>query len=303
MKRSLALSALMFSALSLAAEPGPGDKAPTTAEIIQMSQPSDWRRPDPADTLYMELATGRVIIELSPRIAPLHVANIKQLVHEKFFDGLPIGRVQDNYVVQWGDIDETHKTEAASRKVPNELVTTWGPGMPLVKLPDADGYAPVTGWIDGFPAGLDSAGAGSTWITHCYGVVGVGRDNEPDSGSGSELYVVIGQAPRHLDRNVVTVGRVLRGMELLSSLPRGAGDLGFYKNPKHRVPIQSIRFASDIPAAQRTHIEVLRTDTPLFTQYVEARRNRREEWFAYAANHIDVCNIAIPVRDLPALKP
>ena len=140
-------------------------------------------------------------------------------------------------------------------------------------------------------------------MTHCYGVVGVGRDTAPDSGGGSELYVVIGQAPRHLDRNVVTVGRVLRGMELLSSLPRGTGALGFYEKPEQRVPIKSIRLAADVAASERSAIEVLRTDTPLFTKYVETRRNRREEWFAAAANHIDVCNITIPVRDVPPTKP
>ena len=64
---------------------------------------------------------------------------------------------------------------------------------------------------------------GSRIVTAC---VGVGRDDWPDTGSGAELYVVIGQAPRQLDRNIVTVGRVLRGMELLSSLPRGTGAMG-----------------------------------------------------------------------------
>jgi len=71
-------------------------------------------------------------------------------------------------------------------------------------------------------------------------MVGVGRGLSPDTGSGAELYVVIGHAPRHLDRNIALVGRVVEGMEHLSSLPRGAGALGFYEEPEERTPIRSV---------------------------------------------------------------
>jgi peptidylprolyl isomerase len=276
------------------------EKPPTTTQVIESSAPTDWRRPDPANTLYMELPGGRVIIELAPRFAPLHVANIKQLVAEKFFDGLAIVRVQDNFVAQWGDPDKTRPTEAALRKLPDENAFAWSKGLPFVKLPDADGYAPETGWIDGFPAGVERKPSGQAWMTHCYGVMGVGRENWPDTGSGAELCVVIGQAPRQLDRNIVTVGRVLRGIELLSALPRGTGDMSAYEKPEQRLPIKSIRLAADVPAAERSDIEVLRTDTSLFTKYVESRRNRRDDWYIAPAGHTDVCSITIPVRDVPA---
>jgi peptidylprolyl isomerase len=292
------LLVVLYAGSTWAADASDRDKPLTTAQVMEKAQPSDWRRPDPANTLYLELASGRVIIELAPRFAPLHVANIKQLVAEKYFDGLPIVRVQDNFVVQWADDDKTRHSESALRKIPNEAVIAWKESLPLVKLPDADGYAPQTGWMDGFPVGLERNPAGVLWMTHCYGNVGVGRDNAPDTGSGSEIYVVIGQAPRQLDRNIVSVGHVLRGTELLASLPRGSAALGYYKNPKHRTPINSIRLAADVPESQRTALEVLRTDTPLFTQYVESRRNRRDEWYVVPAGHTDVCSISIPVRDV-----
>jgi peptidylprolyl isomerase len=278
--------------------PSDRDKPPTAAQVLESAQATDWRRPDPANTLYLELPAGRVIIELAPRFAPQHVANIKTLAAEQFFDGLPIGRVQDNYVTQWGDLDEVRKTATATRKLPDETVLAWSRSLPIVKLPDTDGYAPEAGWLDGFPAGIERKPSGQVWMTHCYGIVGVARGDWPDSGSGSELYVVIGQAPRHLDRNIVLVGRVLRGMELLSSLPRGSGALGFYTDEEKakRTLITRARLASDLPEAQRSALEVLRTDTPLFTKYVEARRNRREPWFLRPAGHIDVCNISIPTR-------
>jgi peptidylprolyl isomerase len=127
-------------------------------------------------------------------------------------------------------------------------------------------------------------------------MVGAGRDNDVDSGGGTELYVVIGQAPRHLDRNVTLVGRVVQGMELLSTLPRGAGELGFYDKTQQRVPIKSVRVAADVPESQRTPLEEMRTDTATWAAWVESRRNRHEEWFKVPAGRVDVCNVPVMVR-------
>jgi peptidylprolyl isomerase len=293
---SFAVAGLAAASTAFAIGNSNREKPPTTAEVMESATDADWRRPDPANTLYMELSAGRVIIELAPRLAPMHVGNIKQLVAEKFFDGLAVSRVQDNFVAQWGDADKARPTETALRKLPDENAVAFGKGTGFIKLPDADGYARETGWLDGFPVGVERKPSGQVWMTHCYGVLGVGRDDWPDTGSGAELYVVIGQAPRQLDRNVVAVGRVLRGMELLASLPRGPAPMGTYEKPEQRIPIKSIRLASDVPGPERTAIEVLRTDTPLFTRYVESRRNRRDAWYVMPAGHTDVCNISIPVR-------
>jgi hypothetical protein len=75
----------------------------TLSDLLAATSATDWRRPDPDNTLYLQLSSGRVIIELAPRVAARHVANIKALVRAHFFDGLAILRVQDNYVVQWAD--------------------------------------------------------------------------------------------------------------------------------------------------------------------------------------------------------
>ncbi|HET7065049.1 MAG TPA: peptidylprolyl isomerase, partial [Rudaea sp.] len=162
-----------------------------------------------------------------------------------------------------------------------------------------DGYAPEAGFSGDFWSARDSK-KNEAWLAHCYSALGVGRDLDADSGGGTELYVVIGNAPRHLDRNITLAGRVVQGMELLSILPRGTGPLGFYEKAEQRVPIKSIRVAADLPPAERTNLEVLRTDTPTFTALVESRRNRRDDWFKVPSGYVELCNVPIPVRAVAA---
>ncbi len=274
----------------------------STQELLDAATPADWRTPDPADTLYMDLAGGRVVIELAPGFAPEHVANIRTLAREGFWNGLTLYRAQDNFVVQFGDITEDgvpgKPIGSAKRTLPAEFDRA-SSGLAFHALPDPDGWAPETGFANGFPAARDPS-TGRAWLTHCYGTLGAGRDMAADSSNGTELYVVTGQAPRQLDRNITTVGRVLQGMELLSVLPRGTGPLGFYEDPAQRTPIRAIQLASNVPVAQRTPLQVLRTDTPLFDAIVESRRNRRDDWYLQPAGHIDLCNISVPVRTPPA---
>jgi peptidylprolyl isomerase len=269
----------------------------TMSDILAAAKPDDFRTPDPENTLYLELASGRVVMELAPVFAPEHVANVKALVREGYFDGTAIVRVHENYVVQWADPDGQREIKAARRTLPAEFERP-AAGLAFTALPDRDTYADQVGFSDGFPAARESA-SGAAWLVHCYAMVGAGRDNPPDSGGGTELYVVIGHSPRHLDRNVTLLGRVLSGMERLTSLPRGSGALGFYEKPEQRVPIRSLKLAADVPVAQRSELEILRTDTPTFTALVEARRNRREEWFRRPAGHIEICNVPLIVRAKP----
>lgn len=311
--RRLALLFALFLALpALAAAPALAQdqkaaEAPppkTSADVLAASSPKDWRTLDPANTLYLQFPGGRVVIELAPAFAPMHVANVKQLVRQKYFDGLVVLRSQDNYVVQWGDPNAQEGADATKKRsfgeakpaLPAEMDRPISDDLPFTKLPDGDVYAPEVGFTLGFPVARDPK-AGRTWLAHCYAMVGAGRDVAADSGNGAELYVVIGHAPRHLDRNVTLLGRVVQGMEVLSTLPRGTGTLGFYENPAEYVPITSIRLGSDLPEAERAHVELLRTDTETFKSWIDARRNRREEWFLDPVGKIGLCNVPLPVRE------
>lgn len=292
---TMLLGALLMAAGSRAAD---APKPLTMNDVLAASTPSDWRPLDPGNTLYVELASGRVVIELAPAFAPEHAANIRTLARQGYFDGLPIIRSQDNYVVQWGDPDGKRDLGKARAALPPEFTVPWPASLPFTRLPDVDGYAPEVGFAEGFPVGRDPK-TKQAWLAHCYSMVGVGRGNEVESGSGAELYVVIGHAPRHLDRNIAVVGRVVQGMELLSTLPRGTGPLGFYEKPEQYVMIRSVRLAADVPPAERTRLEVIRTDTPTFSALVESRRNRRDDWYKVPAGHVELCNVPIVVRPLP----
>ncbi|HEY0767907.1 MAG TPA: peptidylprolyl isomerase [Steroidobacteraceae bacterium] len=295
-RAGLTLALLLITPALHGAAPAaePPRKPLTGPEVLAASTAADWRPLDPHNTLYLELPAGRVVIELAPQFAPHHVANVQALARGHYFDGLWIMRAQDNYVVQWGDPDAKKPVGAAQRTVGAEFERPLR-GLSIMKFPDPDTYAPEVGFVDGFPIAADRA-LGRAWLVHCYGMVGAGRDNDVDSGGGTELYVVIGQAPRHLDRNVTLLGRVVSGIELLSVMPRGSGTLGFYEHSQQRTPIRSMSVAADVPPAQRTELEVLRTDTPTFLAYAEARRSRHEEWFKVPAGRVDVCNMPVPVR-------
>ena len=300
---ALALSGLMTAAL--AAPPKPPVKK-TSQEILATSPASDWRALDPDNTLLMDLASGQVVIELAPRFAPAHVANIRALAHGGYWDGLAILRVQDNFVTQWGDPDGEDASKAkplpagAQAKLPAEFsvpVDKIGKAAGFAKLADVDGWAPRTGFAEGFPVAADPK-AGKAWLAHCYGTVGAGRSDAVDSSNGTELYAVIGQAPRGLDLNITVVGRVLKGMELLSALPRGAAAMGFYDKPEQRTGIQRIRLLADVPAAERPALQVLKTESATWTQLLDARRYR-SGWFVHSPGHIDICSASVPTRPTP----
>ena len=305
MRRALLAIALSFAVVAPAlAQDAAKPKYRSAKEIIDAAPASAWRDLDPANTLYMELPAGRVVIELAPGFAPEHVANIKTMTKGGFWDGLAVYRPQDNFVVQFGDADgeEAGKANpypaAPKTHLPAEF-TRSDKGVHFDKLPDRDGWAPEVGFVGGFPVAHDPK-TGKVWLTHCYGMLGAGRNNAPDSSIGAELYVAIGQSPRALDRQLSTVGRVVKGMDLLSVIPRGPEPMGFYEKPEQRAPIVSIKLASDVPEAQRTPLQLLRTDSQAFIDATEARRNRVDGFYTIPVGHIDLCNVPLPVRATPA---
>jgi peptidylprolyl isomerase len=279
--------------------PSPVFDAPDPSKIVQSAPADAWRPIDPDNLLVMELKEGgRIVIELAPDFAPVHVANVKALARAGWWEGAAIYRVQDNYVAQWGNNDAKTGLPPGVVKTPPAEYDRPLAGLAVRPLGYPDSYAPMVGHAGGWPVGYDPQ-TGRAWLTHCYGFVGVGRDLAPDTGTGGELYAVIGQAPRPLDLNIALIGRVVEGMALLAARPRGTGALGFYEDPKQNVPIARIRPAADMPPAERPRYEAMRTDSPAFAAYVLGRANRGGDFFKRPAGGVDICNAPVPVRKAP----
>ena len=337
------------------------ESPPSPNEIVEQAGAEEWVAIPAEDLLVMTLAPDaegnarRVVIQLMPEpFSQGWVENIRTLARAGWYNDITVNRVQDNYVVQWGDPNyDNPEATGATKALPAELkimaedayaarltqLPSSGPTLSEIfescpkkdrnrcsfsdlptearakieqiqrRVHTKDAYAEGGLFKLGWPIAFDR-GTNSAWPVHCYGMVGVGRGMSPDTGSGAELYTVIGHAPRHLDRNIALVGRIVEGMEHLSSLPRGSGALGFYTTEEtdKRTPILSVRVASDLPEAgtassseavgRQTHpeFEYLSTEGETFARYAEARANRRDPFFIVPAGGADICNIPVPVR-------
>jgi len=292
-------SLLLISAAAVLTGAAPAQKLLTPNDIVAQAPASAWKTISPDDLLVMDLANGgRVVIQLAPAFAPVHVANIKALARGNYWDGATVYRVQDNYVAQWG-LNESDKPwpNGVKAKPPAEYTRSLK-GLKITRLGSPDAYAPGAGFADGWPVAY-SPKEGWADLAHCYASVGVGRDLSPDTGTGGELYAVIGQAPRQLDRNIALVGRVVDGIDRLSSLPRGTGDLGFYKDKAQYVPIARIRLASEMPAAERPSYQYMDTASSTFARYLHIRANRHDSFYIRPAGGVDLCNVQVPVRKTP----
>ena len=288
-------SLLLITAAALLVGAAPAKKLPTPTDIVNGAPAGAWRTIPADDLLVMELKSGgRVVLQLAPQFAPVHVANIRALARGNYWDGATIYRVQDAYVVQWGQNESDRGFPAGVTAKPPAEYTRPLKGLAVRPLGYADPYAPGAGFVSGWPVAYNARGNWAN-LAHCYGSVGVGRDLSPDTGTGGELYAAI--APlRHLDRNIAVVGRVIDGMANLGALPRGTEALGFYKDKAQYVPIASVRLASDMPAAERPAFEYLDTSSASFARYLRIRANRHDDFYIRPAGGVDLCNVTVPVR-------
>ncbi|NKB88730.1 MAG: peptidylprolyl isomerase [Acidobacteria bacterium] len=294
MNRRLVTLVVLLSSAGIVAgqEPNAGR---SSADVVAAAPDAAWRQLEPENTVYFALPEGRFVMELAPWSAPAHVENLKAMVRAGMFDGGAVVRSQDNYVAQW----RIRVGEASPAGVAETLPAEFSfpaASAPFAPLQDGDIYAPQVGFSRGFPIGHDPA-TGTSWIAHCYGSVAVARGVDPNSGSAASLAAVTGHSPRHLDRNSSMVGRVVAGMEQLTTLSRGTGNLGFYEGENDPVPVLSAKVGSDLPAANRLDLEVMRTDSDSFRDFISARRSPANEWYAHRAGRVELCNVKVPIRN------
>lgn len=249
-----------------------------------------WREVAPERLVFMELQDGLVVIELNPVFAPKTVRQFSELAGRGFYDGLPFYRVIDGFVAQGGDGSDLGEYSEVPL-LDAEFEVEWKDDMPWTPVQKSEMFAPETGFVDGFAVGRDPD-EGKAWLTHCPGVVAMARNEGPDT-SRTDFYIVIGQAPRYLDRNMNVFGRVIHGMDVVQRINRGdPADNGIITDDAASSRIRSVRLGTAIPEEDRLTALVLDTNDKSFLQLLDERRERRNPFFHHKPSRaLDVCQV------------
>jgi len=288
-----AIVSLAVFAIAAAPPPPPTPQVRSPGDAVKSAPASDWIEIPASDLLVMDLAGGkRVVIQLAPQFAPVHVANIRAMARSGYWSKATIYRVVDNWVTQWGLGDGPFPAPPGVVARPPEEYQRSAAGLTLMPMGSPDPYSAMAAYSDGWPVAMQVGGTVNA--TYCYGAVGVARDAAPDTGNSSELFAVIGSTARRLDRNYALVGRVIDGMENLSALPRGTAEMGVYAKDQVATPITAVRIAADMPAAQRPRFEYLRTGSPAFADYVQLASHRAD--YGVPSPGAALCAVPVPVR-------
>ncbi len=259
-----------------------------------------WRAVPPENLLLIELPDGEVAIELAPQFAPEAAAQMRELARSGHYDeGASFYRVIDNFVAQGGIcIGPECEGDDGAPALPQEYERPLGE-LTFTPLGNADLFAKEAGHIGGFAAGREDD---TVWPLHCYGAMAMARDNPPSAGS-SHFYIINGQAPRHLDRNLTVFGRVIDGMALVQAVAHAdpANPTRVITGDKTRTPILSVKLASELPEGERPSFEVMRTDSAAFEAFKTSKRVRDGEfWLRKPPEILDICTVVVPVREAGA---
>ncbi|NNK99253.1 MAG: peptidylprolyl isomerase [Xanthomonadales bacterium] len=267
-----------------------------------------WNVLEPENTVYLQMQEGTAVILLNPDFAPKTVAHFKALLADQFYRGMSFYRVIDGFVAQGGDGSDIEPGEATTtlkaefeidwplKPKDKEAAKNWQP-LSWTPVQTDDLFAPFTGFIDGFPAARDKKKGGKAWLTHCPGTVAMARNEDPDSGN-TDFYIVIGQAPRYLDRNLTVFGRVVWGMDAVQRIKRGpALENGIIEADLERTWIKRMRLASSMDQQELLDIWMADTNSQGFMDLLNERRNRKAAFFHHKPPKVlDVCQVPVPVR-------
>jgi peptidylprolyl isomerase len=262
--------------------------AATSANAASKPKPTDWRTPNPANVLVIDTNKGRVIVELVPEVAPGHVARLTELAHKGTYDGRTFFRVIDRFMAQTGDPLNTGegsvegianlkaefiwRRDAASAFVPVAAPQGTQVGF-LLSLPVVSqdiSYTTMTG---------DKKVA--AWGTYCPGVVGMARDENPDSANSQ--FFLMRYAYPSLDKRYTAFGRVISGLDAIRAIKTGEP----VEAPQD--VMQKVRVLADIPEAERPKVKIIDPKSPWFAAEVKRVRKLKGADFS-------VCDVELPVQ-------
>ena len=253
-----------------------------------------WRDLDPENTLYVDLEYGRVILELYPEIAPIHVERIKTLTREGFYDYISFHRVIEGFMNQTGDPKGDGTGDSDLPDITAEFTFRRGSDMPVTLVgarPSGQGDIGV-GFYKALPIATQPTSQGiltkdgkvAAFGLHCKGVTSMARATDPNSAN-SQFFLMRDTSP-HLDTQYSIWGNTVFGHEHLTKIKVGSKG----ENPEF-VPdvMKKVQVAADVPQAERVNVQVLKPGSAAFKNYLKTQKKAD-------GSYPDICDIRVPHR-------
>ncbi|MEM7729957.1 MAG: peptidylprolyl isomerase [Pseudomonadota bacterium] len=299
MKTLLRLSALCVLATATPACSAEGQQsyADGAVETVVSFPDAAWRTVDPENLMLIDTAYGTIGVELFPEIAPKHVAQVKALARDGFYDGVIFHRVIDGFMNQTGDGSNGDGTgDSELPNIPSEFDFRRGEDMPVTLVStrgdsdeNNDGSVVATGFYKSLPVAsqpisqaiLTHDGKVAAFGLHCRGVTSMARTSDPNSAN-SQFFLMRDKA-EHLDAQYSIWGATVLGHDALTKFKVGVvGQAdGFVPDQMNRV-----RIAADLPEDERPSVQVLDVTSDAFSSWVETQ------------TYDDICDVQIPSRTL-----
>ena len=253
---------------------------------------SDWRTVPAENLLILDTNRGRILVEMAPEAAPLHVERMRVLARRSFFDGLVFHRVIDLFMAQTGDPLGNGEGQSPFPDLKAEFTFRRGPDTPFVAVAEPAGS--MLGFMNSLPILTQPTALMATtadgkvhgWGTYCPGVAGMARDDAPDSAN-SQFFLMRQPYPA-LDKRYTIWGRVVSGLDVVRAIktgdPANNGVVAFEPDRMTRV-----RVAVDLPEAERPIVQVLDPGSAAFRALADAARSARGADFS-------ICDIDLPVQ-------
>jgi len=259
---------------------------------------ADWRTPDPQNVLVIDTNKGRILVELNPLVAPQTVARIRELTRDGVYDGRAFFRVLDNFMDQTGDPLDSGGGQSSLPNIPAEFTFKRGSDSALVVVSRAGGEE--QGLIGSFPVTSQAMDLGLLTVDHkvqawgdfCAGVLGLARNEDPDSGN-SQFFLMrtntqtADHANHPLDKAYTAFGRVILGQDVVDAIKVGEGDEGHVAPPQDRM--LQVKVLADLPEASRPKVRVI--DPASAWTKAEIARERASE-----GPDFTVCDVKLPAQ-------
>jgi peptidylprolyl isomerase len=284
-------AAAALAALATAASAAPKGKiiTPAAAAAGRPIGPAaaDWRTPDPNDILVIDTNKGRIVVEMIPDVAPQFVARVRELAHDKFFDGQKFFRVIENFMDQTGDPQNTGTGGSDKPNVPAEFTFRRGADTPFVLA--ADQAVAEVGFIKSLPvmsqsmmlAAMTKDQKVSAWALYCPGVAGAARDSNEDSAN-SQFFLMRAGYPS-LEKRYTAWGRVIAGQDVVRAIKVGEP----VEPPMDYM--ERVRLLADLPEAERPKVRVIDPKGAWFKNELERKRTMKGADFS-------ACDVEIPAE-------